>query len=214
MEHDTAPRWERRKASRPDEILDAALPLFVERGYAATKIEHIAQAAGVTKGTPYLYFENKAEIFKSVVRRGLVPLTHSCEALALDRSQPARERLFGAVRLWVEAVDSAGGGGLVRLMLAEAGNFPELSRFYFDEVVMPTRQLVRQVLAEGVASGEFRACLSLDHATEILMAPVMMALLWRHSFPQFESSRHDLGAHLQQFDDLLALGLLARAPSA
>ena len=64
MEHDTAPRWERRKASRPDEILDAALPLFVERGYAATKIEHIAQAAGVTKGTPYLYFENKAEIFK------------------------------------------------------------------------------------------------------------------------------------------------------
>ena len=115
MEHDTAPRWERRKASRPDEILDAALPLFVERGYAATKIEHIAQAAGVTKGTPYLYFENKAEIFKSVVRRGLVPLTHSCEALALDRSRPARERLFGAVRLWVEAVDCAGGGGLVRL---------------------------------------------------------------------------------------------------
>ena len=79
---------------------------------------------------------------------------------------------------------------------------------------MPTRRLVRQVLAEGVASGEFRASLSLDHATEILMAPVMMALLWRHSFPQFESTRHDIGSHLQQLDDLLALGLLARAPSA
>ena len=60
--------WTRRKEARPQEILEAALGLFVEKGFAATKIEDIARAAGVTRGTPYLYFANKEEIFKSVIR--------------------------------------------------------------------------------------------------------------------------------------------------
>ena len=65
---DAKPRWERRKDARPQELLEAALDLFVERGYAATRLEDVARRAGVSKGTLYLYYENKEELFKAVVR--------------------------------------------------------------------------------------------------------------------------------------------------
>ena len=62
------PRWERRKEARPAELLAAALELFVEKGYAGTRLDDVAQRAGVSKGTLYLYFENKEDLFKAVVR--------------------------------------------------------------------------------------------------------------------------------------------------
>lgn len=72
LETKPKPRWERRKDARPQELLDAALALFVERGYAATRLDDVAARAGVSKGTLYLYFENKEELFKAVVRANLV----------------------------------------------------------------------------------------------------------------------------------------------
>ena len=76
---DTKPRWERRKEARPQELLEAAIDLFVERGYAATRLEDVARRAGVSKGTLYLYYENKEELFKAVVRSSIVPAIGEAE---------------------------------------------------------------------------------------------------------------------------------------
>src|SRR5262250_1916785 len=68
----TERRWSRRKEARPEEITAAALELFVERGFANTRLDDVASRAGVSKGTLYLYFANKVELFKAVVREALV----------------------------------------------------------------------------------------------------------------------------------------------
>ena len=67
----TAARRERRKEARPGELLAAALDLFVEKGFAATRSEEVAQRAGVSKGTLFLYFPTKEDLFKAVVRESM-----------------------------------------------------------------------------------------------------------------------------------------------
>ena len=86
-----APRWERRKESRPAELLAAALELFVERGYAATRLDDIASRAGVSKGTLYLYFSNKHELFEALVRETIVPKLEQFRAEIEASEEPAAE---------------------------------------------------------------------------------------------------------------------------
>src|SRR6266446_5005945 len=110
------PRWRRRKDARPEEIISAALEVFADRGFAATKLEDVARRAGVTKGTIYLYFENKEALFKSF-------------------PGSARELFERLVREYWRLVGETSLVGIPKLMMAEANNFPELARFYYEEVV-------------------------------------------------------------------------------
>src|SRR3954462_6809689 len=90
---DNKPRWERRKDARPQELLAAALDLFVERGFASTRLEDVAKRAGVSKGTLYLYFENKEELFKAVVRENIVPAIGAAEDVIAGFEGPSDELL-------------------------------------------------------------------------------------------------------------------------
>src|SRR5436190_2093302 len=92
------PRWQRRKAARPAEIVTAALDVFVERGFAAARLEEVARRAGVTKGTVYLYFKNKEALFKAVVRETIVPVIAKGEALAQTFTGSARDLVERLVR--------------------------------------------------------------------------------------------------------------------
>src|SRR5262252_8704646 len=98
------PRWERRKDARPAELLAAALDLFVERGYAATRLDDVARRAGVSKGTVYLYFSSKEELFKAVVREGLVPLLERGEKMVAEHRGSIATLIDQLVRGWWEAV--------------------------------------------------------------------------------------------------------------
>src|SRR5690349_21431284 len=91
--HKTRPRWHRRKEARPAEIVAAALDVFVERGFAAARLEEVARRAGVTKGTVYLYFRNKEALLKAVVRENIVPVIARGEAVAQAFTGSARELL-------------------------------------------------------------------------------------------------------------------------
>ena len=92
------PRWQRRKEDRPAEIVAAALDEFVERGFAATRLEAVARRAGVTKGTLYLYFDSKEDLFKAVVRETIVPVIAQGEALAQAHTGSARDLFEKLVR--------------------------------------------------------------------------------------------------------------------
>src|SRR5262249_32283430 len=128
------PRWKRRKADRPAEILNAALDCFAERGFAATRMDDVAARAGVTKGTVYLYFENKEELFKALIRSELLPNLERLEAAA-STDVPAAVLLERLLAIWVGHVFPSRVSVLPKVIIAEAGNFPELAKFYLHEVV-------------------------------------------------------------------------------
>jgi AcrR family transcriptional regulator len=203
-----APRWQRRKDARPSEILAAALETFVEHGYAATKLEDVAKRAGVTKGTLYIYFESKEALFKAVVRESVVPILTTAEELAQDMGADPEVLLRQLVSHWWEAMGPSALGGLPKLVMSEAANFPELAQFWYDEVVRRGRQIFAHVLRRGMASGQFRN-VDVDLAVRMILAPVLMAAIWRHSFLACEKEAFSVEAYLATTVDIFLRGVAA-----
>ena len=176
-----APRRERRKESRPAELMAAALELFAERGYAATRLDDIASRAGVSKGTLYLYFGNKQELFEALVRENIVALLDRFRAEIAGSDESADALLERFFRSWWRDFGATRLSGLCKLVMAEAGNFPEVARFFHDEVIRPNGELLGSIVARGVARGEFRP-VDLEIATHLWIAPLVLKAMWTHSF--------------------------------
>ena len=171
----TKPR-QRRKAARPQELLEAGLRLFLRKGLAATRIEDVAREAGVSKGTLYLYYPSKDELFKAVVRHYLTEVIVEAGNLADVHDGPSAELLHQLASTWWLRVGSSEASGLVILLMNEAAAFPELAQFYMDEVLAPTHDLLRRVLERGMARGEFRA-LDITSVVYGMIAPVQFLIL-------------------------------------
>ncbi len=201
-----SPRWQRRAHARPKELLDAALALFVERGYAATRLEEVAQRAGVAKATLYLYYANKLELFKAVVRNSIVSAFDDISRIPAEGPVTARQELEALLTAFVRRVADSPLSGIPKLVIAEAGNFPELARFYHDEVIRRGRTLVIGALARGAASGEFRR-VDEECAWRIAIAPVLLSIIWKHSFQALDPEPLDFDRHLASHLDLLFNGL-------
>jgi AcrR family transcriptional regulator len=152
----SSPRWQRRPEARPDEILDAALVVFGESGFARAKIEDVARIAGVSKGTVYLYFDSKEALFREMVRAKIVAVLAEAEAYVRTFHGSARDLLVELILQMYGRIRREPMTRIARLVQGELGHFPELARFYFDEVILRARRLIEQVLERGVAAGEFR----------------------------------------------------------
>jgi len=209
---DTKPRWERRKEARPQELLDAALDLFVERGYAATRLEDVARRAGVSKGTLYLYYENKEELFKAVVRTSIVPVIGDAELSVAEFDGHSADLLRHLIHSWWRRVGATKASGIVKLVTAEADNFPELACFYREEVINRGRKTMATMLERGIARGEFRP-LDVDVLTQVLMAPMLMLITWKHSVGPCPRAELDPQAFLDTYLDMALHGLLPAAPA-
>jgi AcrR family transcriptional regulator len=203
----TKPRWMRRKEARPQELLAAALELFVERGYAATRLDDVAARAGVSKGTLYLYFSSKEELFRAMVRENLLPVLDDAEAL-IDNYRGHSADLFREfMHGWWTRVGETQLAGLSKLMMAESGNFPEVAKFYHEEIISRSNALVMRMLERGIARREFRP-VDVSHAHLVVVAPVVMLMLWRHSFDACRPEPVSPAAYLESMIDLLIHGLL------
>ena len=207
-----ATRWRRRKEARPAEILDAALACFAERGFAATRLDDVAKRAGVTKGTLYLYFPNKEELFKAVVRQAIVANIARGEALVAESAEPASVLLERLIHHWAELLPTPA-SAIPKLVIAESGNFPDIARFYVDEAVNRGRALIRSVIRKGVARGEFHA-VDVESGTYCVLAPMVLAMLWRHSFAPHDRERLDAKALVDTHLQLLLRGLLGEGRAA
>lgn len=175
-----SPRRARRKEARPGELLEAALDLFVERGYAATKVDEVAARAGVSKGTLFLYFPSKEDLFKEVVRQNLARHFAEWDVEIEHYPHSTSELLRHAYELWWTHIGATKASGISKLVLSEAHNFPDIAAFYRDEVVLPSHRLIRRLLERGVQRGEFRE-LDLDCAVQVVAAPLVFMMMWRHS---------------------------------
>ena len=204
------PRWERRKDARPQELLAAALDLFVERGYAGTRLDDVASLAGVSKGTLYLYFENKEELFKAVVRENIVAALADAEDLIAGFEGHSSDLLRTLVISWWNRIGQTKLSGISKLMMAESGNFPDVARFYHEEVVSRGEALLVSIVERGIERGEFRD-VDANQAKLVIIAPVLMLMLWKHSFAGCRSEPIDNLAYLDCLLDLLTRGLEAGA---
>jgi TetR/AcrR family transcriptional regulator len=204
---------ERRKDARPGELLAAALQLFVEKGFAATRAEEVARRAGVSKGTLFLYFASKEELFKAVVRENISGQFPEWNARfeAYQGSTSDLVRLF--LMQWWEAVGNSPVSGIVKLMTSEASNFPELAAFYEQEVIQPGSRLIQRILQRGIDSGEF-APIDLQYGVYTLLAPMLFLATWKHSFGACAQFAKDINPpdYLRVQSEVILRGLAATTP--
>ena len=170
---------ERRKEARPGELLAAALDLFLEKGYSATRVEEVAQRAGVSKGTLFLYFSSKEELFKAVVRENMSGHFKAWGEELITYEGTSEELLRYCMTSWWERIGSTKASGIPKLMMSEAGNFPELIRFFQQEVVQPGNDLIQRILQRGVERGELQP-VDPVYGIYSLLAPMVFLNLWQH----------------------------------
>ena len=171
-----SPKWRRRPEHRPQQIIEAALEVFGECGLAKARLQDIAARAGVSKGTIYLYFPNKDELFREVVRQTAVAAIESGERTASQGGSPS-EQLYGAMRGYWTFVRSPIFNTLHRLVLGELHQFPDLARFYADEVVARGLKLLSGIIRRGIDAGEFRDVDPMI-AARMLVAITVMNAIW------------------------------------
>jgi AcrR family transcriptional regulator len=200
------PKWRRRKDERPAEIINAAVATFAERGYAAARLEEVAARAGISRATLYLYFPNKEELFKAAVRRLIVPVLDQRQKESGAPSRSTAELLREFIASVPRQIESTGVAAIPKLVIAESSNFPDLARFYFNEVPSRARHNIAALVRRAVERGEF-APIDPDHAFFCIVAPMFMAVLWRNVFGPFDPHAPDLDALCRTHLDLVLRGL-------
>jgi len=171
----------RRKDARPAELLEAALALFVEKGFAATRSEEVARAAGVSKGTLYLYFPSKEELLKAVIQHfmGTEIETGIQEAAAADG--PIAEVMETLLVNWWTRIYEGPASGVFKLMITEVRNFPEIGEFWVERVVVPGHAIVSGLIRRGIDRGEFEVD-DVDSAVHSILMPLILECVHKHSF--------------------------------
>lgn len=168
----------RSTTQRPEDILHAALAEFIAKGYAGTRLDDVARRAGISKGLVYVYFDTKEELFKAVIRKFLVPHVEMLQG-EIDTSQlPSEALLRGPVLDLMKQVVSSQIHELIRLLIAEGPRHPDLTAFYYEEVVSRGMGLVEAIIDRGVARGEFRPT-PLRDFPQLVIAPMLMAVVWK-----------------------------------
>jgi AcrR family transcriptional regulator len=210
-----SPARQRRKQARPQELLQAALQLFVEKGFSATRSDAVAARAGVSKGTLYLYFPSKEELFKAVVRTNISALIAEGQHIADHFDGPSAQLLRLLMHSWWQRVGDTAAGSIFKIIIAEVRNFPELAQFYTDEVILPAQRLIAGTLRRGIERGEFRA-VPVDEATHALIAPLLFQALHKHSLGAFPVRGLDISPTnlIDTQFDLMLHGLEQRAAAA
>lgn len=204
-------RRQRRKEARPAELAAAALSLFIEKGFAATRLDEVATRAGVSKGTLYLYFDSKEALFRAVIEDGVVPLFEEFEA-KLDTLADEPERLLREIlRGWWDKVGSTDLGGICKLMISEAGNFPEVARYHHEAVIVRWMALLERAYRLGVARGVFRD-MDVETVCQLVFFPLLMQAVWKNSRPCCETPRSLPENYFPAYFEMIFRGLRVASP--
>lgn len=179
-------RWRRRKEARPEEILEAALELFAEKGFSSVRMTDVAKQAGISKGTLYLYFDSKEAIFLELVKTVITPMVDEAENGIKQFEGTATELLQQFVQRWWSKVWYSHLSAIPKLVFSEAGNFPEIGQYYTENVVKRFRGLFENIIQQGITNNEFRDC-DVRTASRLLMAPVIQANIWKHALAPYDS---------------------------
>lgn len=203
----SGPRWQRKKEQRPDEIIDAARQLFIAQGYAATKVSQIAKLSGVQPGTLYVYFENKQELFKAVIRSSLEPLLSYANKEITAYSGSTSDLIRRLVREYWELVEGGKSHGIVRLVVAEAKNFPEFAEFYAKHLIAPARAMICKVLEFALKQNELKL-LNMDMSARIIFMILHETIMYADSFSEYDPQPVSQQAILNAVSDFIIRAVL------
>ena len=199
-------RWLRRKDERAPEILDAALALFAEKGFAACRMEDIAKRAGISKGTIYLYFESKEAVFKALAERAIGERIAAISG-QLQAFEGGTPQLLRMVLTMIGSIASVSDAVVLpRLVLAEAGNFPELAEFWRKEIIDRGLGIFEMIIRRGQGRGEFRP-MPPEHAARLCVAPLLIIMMWRSVFARFDTQPYDYQGLVETHIETLLRGL-------
>jgi AcrR family transcriptional regulator len=207
MLHKGAPKFRRRKADRPAEIVAAALQVFSEKGFAAARLEEIAARAGVSKGAIYLYFATKEDIFRAVVEQAIAPNIEQVKGILAAHPGPFPEIVRALAQRFTTLIAGSPIGGVAKMVIGEARNFPELARIWHDRLVSQAIGALTEVVKAAQARGEVRPGDPRAYALQIV-APLMMGVIWRETFAPIGAPGFDLEALANQHVETLLHGLM------
>lgn len=206
------PRWRRRKEARPTEIIAAAVRLFADHGFAATKLDDVAHRAGVAKGSIYLYFATKEDLFRAVVRSAVVPQVDVVRGMAEAFKGSLAELLPQLLQGAASIIGRAEVFAVARMVIGESRNFPDLARIWHDEVVAPILGALSSVIARAQAAGEVT-----DGDARLIafsvMGPLFMAAMFRDVFSNASDDLPDLTRLAGQHARCLLRGISTAPPN-
>jgi AcrR family transcriptional regulator len=202
-----APKWQRRAEDRPREICAAALDVFAEKGFAAAKLDEIARRAGVSKGTLYLYFKDKEDLFRAVIRDTVAPNVAAIRETVEAADMPFAQVVRALLPRFAEITTRVPVGAVAKMVIGESRNFPELAKVYYDLVVSQAIALLSGLIEKAQAKGEVRAGDPRLHALS-MMGPMLMGLLWRETLQPVGAAPIDVSALAKQHAETILAGLL------
>lgn len=203
-----APKFRRRKADRPGEIVGAAFAVFAEKGFAAARLEEIAARAGVSKGALYLYFETKEDLFRAVVEQAIAPNILAVRAMIAAHPGPIADLLHLVPERIAMLLETLPVGGVVKMVIGEAGNFPELARVWHDRLVAHALGALADAVAAAQARGEVKPGDPRTFAVQ-LIAPLLVGVIWRETFVPVGAAPFDLPALARQHVETMLTGMLS-----
>lgn len=199
-------RWQRRKGARPAELLEAALDVFFEKGFAAARLDDIAARAGVSKGTVYLYFNSKEDVFEALIRAIPQANIEIAQKIIADGSVPADQLLDRVLRFIATLIQDDKMQKFPRLIIGEAGRFPKLAEMYKDAVISRGITLLSSVIERGVKEGKFRN-VDAKRAAYAAIAPLLFGAIWRTTFERFDEEKLDAAALADQHIETFLRGI-------
>jgi AcrR family transcriptional regulator len=201
------PKFRRRKADRPAEIVSAALAVFAEKGFAAAKLDEIAARAGVSKGALYLYFETKEDLFRAVVEQAIAPNLEMMRAMIAAHPGPISDLLRLVPERLALILERLPVGGVLKMIIGEARNFPELARIWHDRLVAHALGALSDAIAAAQARGEVKPGDPRAYALQ-LIGPALMGVIWDATFVPVGAPPFDVPALARQHVETMLSGLL------
>jgi AcrR family transcriptional regulator len=201
------PKWQRRAEDRPGEICAAALEVFAEKGFAAARLDDIAKRAGVSKGTLYLYFKDKEELFRAVVRDTVSPNLDTVRAGLLQADLPFAQIVRAFLPRFAELATRIPVGAVAKMVIGESGNFPELAKVWHDLVVGKAIETLSQLIERAQQRGEIKPGDPRLHAFSLLGA-MMMGVIWQETLAPVGGAPVDLDALARQHVETILSGLM------
>ncbi len=202
-----SPKWRRRADARPTEIIQAAYAVFSEKGFAAARLDEIAKRAGVSKGALYLYFETKQDIFEAVVKDAVAPNIGAIEQFALAFPGPFEQLIRMMIPRVAELAEKSDIGKVVKMVIGESGNFPEIARIWHDDIVGKALGLLTGLIARAQERGEVRPGDPREY-TMTIISPLLAAVLYRETFVPAGGKPFDIPRLMQQHLNTVLPGLL------
>ena len=203
-----ATKQRRAPAERPGEILDAALALFVEKGFAGTRLDDVAERAGLSKAAIYLYFEDKTALFQGVVRQVIAVNLSPVEAMLKAHRGPISELLPRTLEFMAGRIEDTPMPAVAKLVISESRAFPAIGRFYLKEVIGRGFPLLEGLIRRGIAHGEFRP-VDPGMTVRSIIGPMLLAVLWRTVFEPIGAEKLDVKVLARHHAGLMLRALAA-----